>query len=546
MTSTPTATHARSRYMFSPIVLSTMFCLGALCLLPGSADAQLTVTDNLLLRQDDFDINSLEASNFFGTAVATCDFDGDGYQDLAIGASGTTVLGVIADAGAVYVAYGGAGGLTVAGGQTLTQPPTGSDPPEVTDFFGNSLAAGDFNGDGWCDLAAGAFREDLPFAVDAGSVHVFSGTANGLTSTSQVWTQDSPGVQDEAEHLEHFGIRLAAGDFDADGFADLAVTVQENSFAGAVHVLFGGLAGLDTIRDDFIFQGDPLGTSGVQEDSDNFGYALAVGHFDADPYADLAIGAPGEDWVFDDVGWVYVFYGDAVGFVGRRHEFFDQSDIGQPIELDDGFGSSLVSGDFDGDGIDDLAITSTGEGVGLPGAEAQFAGSVAVLYGTPVGLSTVVAEVWTQDSDSVSDQAESFDSFGSGLASGDFDGDGRADLGIGVSQEDFEGGGHVDNGAVHAFYGSELGLSPAQGEQYHGQGGWGAGTTESGDYFGSVMTTGDFNRDGGAALIVGIPSEGVDGKSNAGVVVVITELPIPPIFVDGFETGDASAWGTPP
>ncbi|MBZ0110851.1 MAG: FG-GAP-like repeat-containing protein, partial [Thermoanaerobaculia bacterium] len=175
----------------SPFTVILLFCLGASFLGPPSAVGQLTVTDNLHLTQDDFDLNSAAQGNLFGWATVTCDFDGDGYVDLAIGAPGTSVFGVLEDAGAVYVAYGSPGGLTLIGHQTLTQPPAGSDPPEANDYFGAALAAGDFDGDGRCDLAVGAPREVVVGVSVAGSVHVFTGTASGLASASQVWTQNS-------------------------------------------------------------------------------------------------------------------------------------------------------------------------------------------------------------------------------------------------------------------------------------------------------------------------------------------------------------------
>ncbi|MBZ0111617.1 MAG: hypothetical protein K8J08_04080, partial [Thermoanaerobaculia bacterium] len=332
--------------------------------------------------------------------------------------------------------------------------------------------------------------------------------------------------------------------FDGDGFADLAIMVFENDNGGAVHVLFGDQTGLTSDENDFLFQGDPLGTFGSQEQNDHFGSSLAVGHFDDDPYADLAVGAWGEDVQLLDIGWVHVFYGGTSGFEDRRQELFDQGVLGQAVEAEDAFGSSLAAGDFDGDGFDDLTIGSLGESVSVPGANVGRAGSVTALYGTPTGLVSAASQVWTQDSDNVSDQPEFADGFGSSLASGDFDGDGRDDLGIGVPFEDFEGGGHVNNGAVHAFYSSAQGLSPAVREQYHGQGVWGVGATESGDTFGNEMTTGDFNSDGVASLVVGVPFEDIAGMTDVGIVAVITgELGANVlIFADGFERGDTLAW----
>jgi hypothetical protein len=116
----------------------------------------------------------------------------------------------VISAGAVSVLYGSAGGLTRTGGQIFTQ--VGS-PPEPGDLFGWSLTAGDFNHDGFADLAAGAPDEGVFNVGAAGAVSVLYGSAAKLTKTGgQIFTQNSPGVPDSAEPGDVFGAALAAGD----------------------------------------------------------------------------------------------------------------------------------------------------------------------------------------------------------------------------------------------------------------------------------------------------------------------------------------------
>jgi hypothetical protein len=87
------------------------------------------------------------------------DFDNDGVADLAIGVPGEAIGGAENEiAGAVNVLYGTGGGLSGTGSQLFDQ--VGS-AVEQLDTFGSALAAGDFNRDGFTDLAAGAPGETV-------------------------------------------------------------------------------------------------------------------------------------------------------------------------------------------------------------------------------------------------------------------------------------------------------------------------------------------------------------------------------------------------
>jgi FG-GAP repeat len=140
------------------------------------------------------------------------DFNNDGFADLAIGARGEDEGG--RDAGAVNVLYGSSGGLqaTSPDDQFWTQDSPGvRDTADSRDDFGSSLVAGDFNNDGFADLAIGVITEDVGTAGDAGAVSVLYGSAGGLQATSpddQFWTQDTPGVKDTAEAGDRFGFSL--------------------------------------------------------------------------------------------------------------------------------------------------------------------------------------------------------------------------------------------------------------------------------------------------------------------------------------------------
>jgi hypothetical protein len=334
------------------------------------------------------------------------DFNGDGFDDLAIGVPAEGV-GAAALAGAVNIVYGAAGGLAGTN-QLLIQ---GN--PEPVDLFGFAVAKGDFNADGFTDLAVGAPNEDVGAAPSGGAVNVFYGSATGRPATSQVRLQANPEVGDQ------FGAALAAGFLDSDIWYDLAVgapteTVGTNADAGAVSVFFGSAIQLSGAAGQTLVQGPGVG--GSAEPGDQFGLALATGPFDTGP-SDLAIGAPFEDLgATTDAGAVNVVYGSNTGLVGRNKTLTQNSPgVVGTAESGDLFGAALARGiffnNFNGDDFADLAIGASGEDVGTKAS----AGAVNVQYGSATGLPGTGGQLFTQDSAGVARNAEPGDSFGSAL-----------------------------------------------------------------------------------------------------------------------------------
>lgn len=238
----------------------------------------------------------------FGAALASGDFNADGYADLAIGIPGAVISqGVeISQAGAVLVLAGSSAGLSAVDALWLHQAlPDVEDEAETADHFGASLASGDFNGDGWGDLAVGVTGEDIDSIPDAGALHVFYGSASGLSTLgSQFLHQALPNVDSKAEEDDRFGWALAAGDLSGDGIDDLAVGVPyEDSVeildTGMVNIFLGSAAGLVLETEFSIWQGFSY-VPGSGEAGDLFGYSVATGLLNAGEQTDLAIGAPGE------------------------------------------------------------------------------------------------------------------------------------------------------------------------------------------------------------------------------------------------------------
>ena len=302
--------------------------------------------------------STAEEGDSFGGSLAIGDFDGDNNKDLAVGSHGESQNGE-SRSGFVHIFYGDGSVIDSGNLNVINQVSAGED-IEADDQFGYSMAAGDFNSDGIDDLAVGSPFEDLNGQQNAGIVHVFFGTSDGLgpSSTSEL-TQISGGSEIESD--DYFGYSMTTGDFDGDGIDDLAVGSpgehqSGKSESGFVHVFYGSINGFDTSRKPRINQA--FGGSEI-DTGDRFGHAMTAGDFDGDGIDDLAVGSPGEEQDgAQNSGLVHVFFGAGSRFSTGDVEKFGQNSIGRLAQAHEQFGFSLTSGDMNDDGFDDLAVGS--------------------------------------------------------------------------------------------------------------------------------------------------------------------------------------------
>ncbi|MCB0029034.1 MAG: FG-GAP repeat protein [Anaerolineales bacterium] len=378
-----------------------------------------------------------------------------------------------------------------------------SDPPylpQSNGHFAETVAIGDFaiGGRGNPDLVVGAPTQGAAGALLSGLVFVYSNTADSF-STPQVLSQEPASTNSP---WDRFGHAIATGDFNGDGYDDLAVSAPgDGEFgsgfnAGSVFIFAGTTTGF---ADPFVVI-PRLGSDA----GDEFGYALAVGDFNNDDIDDLVVGSPGAEIDGNRSGQVHVFLGP-LGELGGIVLAIDQEPLAHN-DPGDRYGQALVVGDFNGDGEDDLVVGAPGKDYS---SSQEEAGIIYLYYGpgSPIGSGPTFYRFqgnWGQP--------EAGDHFGTVLAAGDFNNDGYDELAVGAPDEGYATGNNA--GAVSIFVGSSGVIT---GPITFGQGGYG---NASDDHFGSAFAVADFNGDGYQDLAIGAPGKDLSGMVDTGAVYI--------------------------
>ncbi|MFJ9207214.1 FG-GAP and VCBS repeat-containing protein [Streptomyces sp. NPDC102264] len=421
---------------------------------------------------------------------------------------------------------------------------------------GSAVAApsgvqGDFNGDGYRDLAIAAPLGKISGKAGAGYVAVVYGTKNGLDKSKRtIISQATTGIPGTPETSDYFGDRLTTGDLDGDGYTDLVVGVHAERIGdtdsyGVLTVVWGGASGLKSAVDI---------SAPLPKYRNELGWGLASGDFDGDGRTDLAavnIAAPELNIFKGPVSRT----GKAAGLVGID----TSSQTG--INAD-----RIIAGNVNGDGATDLLVMGQEESgdayrtrsvlykggkTGLKasskvagGYEAVIAdvdkdgygdivtgnfmeksadepngglgGAITVTYGSAAGLSTRTPVRITQDTSGIPGTAEKGDRFGWSLAAGDTNRDGYADVAIGVPGEAI--GSKRATGTVTVLRGSAKGLTGTGSKSFTQDTADVPGAAEADDQFGASVELTDSNKDGRAELVAGAFAE----NAGAGSVWLFT------------------------
>lgn len=289
-----------------------------------------------------------------GAAVAGVgDVDRDGFADVAISASQADVRGM-ADAGMVGVYRGGRLGIEATPQWLLNGPTAGG-------YFGSAVAPSvDVNGDGYCDLIVGSTGTNS----NAGAAALFLGSATGV-STSPSLTLSGP------TNADLYGGSASSGDFNGDGFGDVAIGAQLGTTTGV-----GGNAGSVSV-----YHGSATGLRDVTAvqlravlDMSMFGFSVASpGDTNRDGFDDLVVGAPqNRPGGLSNAGSAFIFRGSASGLPAMASQTIDGTVAGATLGVAVG-----GSGDFNGDAFADVIIGAVNAS---PGGRAQ-AGTATVYTG---------------------------------------------------------------------------------------------------------------------------------------------------------------------
>jgi hypothetical protein len=425
------------------------------------------------------------ADSQFGTSVSTAgDIDGDGYDDVLVGApayaNGET------DEGAVHLHLGGPDGPSLAASWTDQGDQDGA-------LLGTSVAGiGDVDGDGFEDFAAGA-PGAWNTVTGEGKIVVYSGDASGLPT--EAWSYYSTQAGAGAGHVV-----AGIGDVNGDGYADFAVGAplwnMVGSDRGAVWAFFGGADFFDnlTSTEDWYLLGPG--------NDDQLGWSVSgAGDVNGDLFDDVIVGIPGHDTSFGGAGKAEIYLGSASGLDATAW----WSTTGAATSDQHGY-SVAGAGDLDGDGLADVVVGRPYAGATDTGWIGAWLGGV-VMSTSPWGTAT-----GTQD----------WELMGWSVAGvGDTNCDGFADIAAGSPDA--------------ASLAGRASLFPSEGTWLPGSAVWFVNGVETGARLGaSIAGAGDVNGDGCADLIAGAPLTTGSGSSDGRAFVWI-----------GNNSGDAEAFPNP-
>ncbi|MBL1208511.1 hypothetical protein [Geminocystis sp. GBBB08] len=411
-----------------------------------------------------FIINGINIGDELGTVSNAGDVNGDGFDDLIIGAKGADVNGT--DSGQSYVVFGKSGGFSSTLNLSTLNGTNGFTINGLNggDFSGTVSSAGDVNGDGFDDLIIGAKGADVN-GTDSGQSYVVFGKSGGFSSILNLSTLNGTngftinGINDG--NWSGYSVS-SAGDVNGDGFDDLIigapVTDANDTDSGQSYVVFGKSGGFSSILNLSTLNG----TNGFiinGNDGEELGISVSnAGDVNSDGFDDLIIGGPFADanGIINNSGQSYVVFGKSGGFSPILNPSTLNGTNGftiNGISASNWSGYSVSSaGDVNGDGFDDLII-----GAPIKDVNGNESGQSYVVFGKSGGFSPILnLSTLNGTNGFIINGINAHDFSGTVSSAGDVNGDGFDDLIIGAYGADVNG---TDSGQSYIIFGRVTSLS---------------------------------------------------------------------------------------
>ena len=454
-----------------------------------------TINLNNLDGNNGFKVAGVKQDDSLGSAIAVGDINGDGIDDLAVGApyAGGRVTNYSSEysrgTGGTYIIFGKQSGFAANVDLKSLDGNNGFalGGIDAQDNLGTAIAsAGDINGDGFDDLvisAAGAGKivtnnNGYSYSDRRGETYVVFGKNNFNSNINLALLNGSNGFKIEGKNAgDRLGYNLSnAGDINGDGFDDLVIATplagellnspysyDDSDRRGEAYIIFGNNNGFNSNFNLNNLNGNNGFTIAGVGIEDGLGSAVSnAGDINGDGIDDLFLGAR-----YASQTGEYTFEGGGYVVFGKNTAFdrdFDLTTLNGTngfsipgLNLDDNLGNAVSVGDINGDGIDDLSIGANTAGQTINDGDgysySDRRGETYILYGKN---SSFNAEI---DLDSLSlvegakiTGIDRDDIFGSALSSGgDINNDGVNDLVISAPDVALSGD-YTQEGEVYVVF----------------------------------------------------------------------------------------------